>query len=390
MLKLLLKVTCLPLFGVLLGLWLVNSSNNKVNEMPLSINLLDYISEEKPVEDAEVNSLMPRGRSAKSEIAKMDTASDPYNFLGDFAEKVREAFQSPEDFERVFMKASKPIVTSTPKAQTRAAAVTSALAEAQGVPLETPNIQADVPEVPQAQFMPSTTPAPSMRTSSGGIMSMSTPAEDMGTDAADFMQTNTFTILKGVEGYKDKAYLGVINEKNRSGLTVGAGLDLGQHSKEGLLKMGVPASVVEKADKAGWIGLNAANVIDPETGKPAANRARAKQLLSAKVAEQKANGTFPEFTPEEVAAFTKPVYKNYEKAAKSQYEGTYGEGSWNKLNQNVRAVLSTEKYHRGGGYTLPDAMLKGARKNDAQLAASGIKDASRRRNMQYWLKEIGE
>lgn len=355
--------------------------------MPFSINLAEYISEETPVEEQDINSLMPRGRSAKSETAKMEPLSDPYSFLGDFSTKLRDALQSPQDFERVFMKPKKTLSTPTPKAQARAASIAAALDEAQGVPLETPNIQADVPAV---QYMPSTTPTPMMRTSSGGIMSASTPAKDMGTDAADFMQTNTFTILKGVEGYKESAYLGVINEKNRSGLTVGAGLDLGQHSKEGLLKMGVPASVVEKADKAGWIGLNADTVIDPETGKPAASRARAKELLSAKVSEQKANGTFPEFTPNEIAAFTKPVYKTYENSAKSQYEGTYGKGSWNELSRDVHAVLSTEKYHRGGGYKLPDAMLEGARKNDAQLAASGIKDASRRRNMQYWLKQIGE
>lgn len=245
---------------------------------------------------------------------------------------------------------------------------------------------ADIPTTPQ---MPETTLAPMMRTETDNILSVDTPDAELGTDASDFSQTSTFALLKGVEGFRDEAYLGVINDNNKSGLTVGAGLDFGQHSKEGLLKMGVPAAVVDKVDAAGWVGLNADTVIDPVTGKPAADRTRAKELLSAKVTEQKANGTFPTFTAQELASFTKPVYETYQNAARKQYENTYGSGSWASLSPSAKAVLSTEKYHRGANYTLPSAMLEGARSNDAAKAAEGIKDAARRRNMKDWLKKLG-
>lgn len=135
--------------------------------MPFSINLAEYISEETPVEEQDINSLMPRGRSAKSETAKMEPLSDPYSFLGDFSTKLRDALQSPEDFERVFMKPKKTLSTPTPKAQARAAAIAAAVSEAQDVVVETPNIPVDAPNVPSD--IPTT---PMIRTPRGGIMSI--------------------------------------------------------------------------------------------------------------------------------------------------------------------------------------------------------------------------
>ena len=213
----------------------------------------------------------------------------------------------------------------------------------------------------------------------------------------DFMLSKTFDLLKGVEGFEEDAYLGAISDKFKSGLTVGAGIDFGQHTKESLLAKGLPKSLVEKAEAAGWIGLNPDTVIDPETGQPASQgrgnkaqrRARGKALLQAKVAEQKEDGTFPDFTYEELAESTPVMYSDYEKAAKESYEREYGEGSWSELNEGVKAVLSTEKYHRGIDYTLPENMLAGARTNKAAEAARGIATRSRRNNITAWLRKVG-
>jgi hypothetical protein len=213
----------------------------------------------------------------------------------------------------------------------------------------------------------------------------------------DFMLSKTFDLLKGVEGFEEDAYLGAISDKFKSGLTVGAGIDFGQHTKESLLAKGLSKSLVEKAEAAGWIGLNPDTVIDPETGQPASQgrgnkaqrRARGKALLEAKVAEQKEDNTFPDFTYEELAESTPVMYSDYEKAAKESYESEYGEDSWSELNEGVKAVLSTEKYHRGIGYTLPENMLAGARTNKAAEAARGIATRSRRNNMTAWLRKVG-
>jgi hypothetical protein len=213
----------------------------------------------------------------------------------------------------------------------------------------------------------------------------------------DFMLSKTFDLLKGVEGFEEDAYLGAISDKFKSGLTVGAGIDFGQHTKDSLLSKGLPKSLVEKANIAGWIGLNPDTVIDPDTGQPASQgrgtkaqrRARGKALLEAKVAEQKEDGTFPVFTYEELAASTPVMYSDYEKAAKNEYEREYGENTWTELKEGTKAVLSTEKYHRGVGYKLPESMLAGARTNNAKEAARGIANRGRRNNMTAWLKKVG-
>ena len=222
----------------------------------------------------------------------------------------------------------------------------------------------------------------------------------------DFVLSKTFDLLKGVEGFEEKAYIGAISSKYKSGLTVGAGLDFGQHSEEDLIKMGLPKSMIDKAKKAGWIGLNPDTVIDPETNQPASEgvyadnltedelkakrRARGKQLLEAKEHQQKQDGTLPTFTYEELSASTPIVYKGYEDAAREQYnrEATELHGSFDELSEATKAVLTLEKYHRGVDYDI-SSMFSAARKDNSSLAANQIKDKSRRKNMKDWLKKVG-
>jgi peptidoglycan hydrolase-like protein with peptidoglycan-binding domain len=215
----------------------------------------------------------------------------------------------------------------------------------------------------------------------------------------NFIQSKTFDLLKGVEGFKEEAYIGLIQEnKYKSGLTVGAGLDFGQHTEDALINMGVPKSMIDKVKKAGWIGLNPDTIIDPETGQAAANRTIGEKLLKAKKEKQENEGTFPTFTYEELAASAPSVYKIYENAAREQYneavkaspldEASFMYDSFDDLSEDTKAVLSLEKYHRGVDYDI-SAMIVGARKDDAKLTASKIKSKSRRKNMVDFLNKIG-
>ena len=212
----------------------------------------------------------------------------------------------------------------------------------------------------------------------------------------NFIQTPTFDLLKGVEGFEEDAYLGKISHKFKSGLTVGAGIDFGQHTKQALLDKGLPASLVDKADTAGWVGLNPDTIVDPNTGLPASQgsgtkaqrRARGKALLEAKMTEQKRAGTFPEFSYEELAASTPIMYKPYSDAAKRDYDAVEGEGSFDALSEGTKSVLATEKYHRGEGYDI-SGMFDGARADDPLLTANGIRLEGRKNNMKAWLRKVG-
>jgi hypothetical protein len=46
----------------------------------------------------------------------------------------------------------------------------------------------------------------------------------------------------GLEGFKTKTY----NPGGKSGITIGTGIDLGQHNKQGMIKAGVPEEIAEK------------------------------------------------------------------------------------------------------------------------------------------------
>tara|TARA_R110000764_G_scaffold26651_1_gene63240 strand:+ start:68 stop:1042 length:975 start_codon:yes stop_codon:yes gene_type:complete len=213
---------------------------------------------------------------------------------------------------------------------------------------------------------------------------------------SDFMQTPTFDLLKGVEGFEEKAYLGAIGENFKSGLTVGAGIDFGQHTKEALLAKGLPSSLVNKAANAGWVNLNPDTIVDPNTGRSAdqgsgthaQRRARGEALLKNKMREQKQNGTFPEFSYEELAASTPVMYKPYSDAAKRDYDAVEGSGSFDTLSKGTKAVLVTEKYHRGESYDI-SGMFNGARADNPILAAEGIRLNTRKNNMKSWLRKVG-
>ena len=215
---------------------------------------------------------------------------------------------------------------------------------------------------------------------------------DGGSD--NFMKTPTFELLEGVEGFKTQAYslndMVTINGKpHKSGLTVGAGIDFGQHTKAGLEAMGLPQSLIDKADDAGWVGLNPDTIIDPETGVAAANRTRGHALMKERFDKQVKDKTLPVFSKVELEKSTPIMYKPYENSAKEAFDGMHGDGEYNKLSAGTKAVLTLEKYHRGQNYTLPDDMLKAAKLDDSLATAAFIKNTKRSKNMKDWLKKVG-
>ena len=208
-----------------------------------------------------------------------------------------------------------------------------------------------------------------------------------------FSGTGTFTLLKGVEGFKEKPYS--LNAKetiggspHKSGLTVGAGLDFGQHSKASLEAMGVPSNIIDRVEEAGWLGLNPDTIIDPVTGVTAATRKRGHELMWQRYTDQKNNNTLPSFSRAELDSITEGVFRSYEDSAKTQYENKKGSGTWDALPQASRDIMSLEIYHRGTNYNLPDSMLDAAEEGTPEQVARSIRLNSRRDNVLYWLNRL--
>ena len=215
----------------------------------------------------------------------------------------------------------------------------------------------------------------------------------MGKDEPEQLSSKTFKMLKGAESFEEKAYS--LNDKvtiggksHKSGLTVGAGIDFGQHTEQSLKNMGIPNSMIKKAKDKGWIGLNPDTIIDPLTKKPAASRERGHELMYEKFKQQDKAGTLPTFTSTELKKATPAVYKPYEESAKQQYENDTGK-SFDDLSEGTKSVLTLEKYHRGTNYRLPPEMLSNASIDNPIAAAESIVNENRKNNIIYLLKING-
>ena len=349
-------------------------------------------------------SILPRPKQKQEAVQEAKPEYDPYGFIPDFAAAYKGAGGVPTVGSDLPLPAGEE--------QSRyALAVESLLNEMQGgltpqpdltaaTPVDTPDMASSV-EGAVAEAMGTSDPAPEVQPTeeattatteggtTGGLMS---PPPD--TKKESFLDTGTFKLLEGVEGFKSKPYSlnesATLNGKpHKSGLTVGAGIDFGQHTKASLESIGIPKTMLDKAEKAGWIGLNPDTIIDPDTGLPAASRERGHALMLDRFKKQTADGTLPTFTKEELNVATPAMYKPYEDAAKKQLDAKFGEGTYDSLDEGSKAVLTLEKYHRGKTYSLPDAMLEGAISGNPLKAAEGISWSSRRKNMKDWIKKTG-
>ena len=166
-----------------------------------------------------------------------------------------------------------------------------------------------------------------------------------------------------------------------SGLTFGSGVDIGQHNVNDLLNKGIPQSVIDKMGD--WVGLNPDTITDANgntTGAPAlkvardnaasvlaelkagtkeykkaqalatetaaaylAARTRGHALLRDRFNTQKANGTLPIFTPEEVKATTISMWDS----ARSKAASDLGADVFNRLPRDAQYVVTADAYHRG-------------------------------------------
>lgn len=220
------------------------------------------------------------------------------------------------------------------------------------------------------------------------------PREQPSVQRNAFNDSKTFALLKGVEGFKTEPYslnnkTTINNKPHKSGLTVGAGLDFGQHDEASLKSMGVSQDVIDRVSNAGWLGLNPDTIIDPKTKEVAATRNRGHQLMYEKYKEQKKANTLPKFTEQELASQAENVYKTYESSARKQYDSMFGLDTFDGLDESIKAVLSLQLYHYGANTKLPRAMLDGARAGDPIKTASAIKWESREKNTKDWLKKVG-
>lgn len=178
---------------------------------------------------------------------------------------------------------------------------------------------------------------------SKGLMAKATkPTSDLFTD------TKTGTALKAAEGYRTSAYSmnyqPVLkgNRKHNSGLTIGAGFDLGHKTAKDLKKFGVPADLIKKLEDSGWLGLNPSNAVKNNDE----FRRQGHAVLDAKYKKQKADGTLLSLTPEEIDTLTKAEYDYHEGKLKTAYEDN-NFGKWDDLSENAKAALTIERYHKG-------------------------------------------
>lgn len=114
------------------------------------------------------------------------------------------------------------------------------------------------------------------------------------------------------------------NVLGQSGVTVAGGLDLGQHTVQGLIAMGHSPEIVQQWANAGFIGAKRGDAV------AALNRARQA-------------GNIPQLNPDQIRAINNITINQYTNTARRNI----GEEHWEKLNDSQRAAVTSMAYHRG-------------------------------------------
>ena len=150
------------------------------------------------------------------------------------------------------------------------------------------------------------------------------------------------------------------NRRHNSGLTIGAGFDLGQKNKQDLLNMGVSEELATKLEKSGWLNLRPSNAV---TGDQDRFRTRGHNKMSDMYKQQAKDGTLLTLTPSEIDELTRAEYNKHQNDLKNLYENK-GFGSWDDVSDEAKIALTVEKYHRGNLGNNPNAFLERAKNND--------------------------
>ena len=133
------------------------------------------------------------------------------------------------------------------------------------------------------------------------------------------------------------------NRRHNSGLTIGAGFDLGQKNKQDLLNMGVSEELADKLEKSGWLGLRPSNAV---SGEQDSFRTAGHAEMHRLYREQANNGTLLTLTPSEIDELTEAEYNYRQEQIKKKYEDS-GYGDWSLVSDEAKIALTVEQYHRG-------------------------------------------
>ena len=214
----------------------------------------------------------------------------------------------------------------------------------------------------------------------------------------DSLQEPASKMLVGVEALKLMPYELNSNRLGRSGITFGAGIDVGQHSAAYLKRnFNFTDEMVDEfgvydaeTNPEGWIGRNPASptASNPgqggDPGTPARNRVHAE--MSEEYRRQREAGELPVVAEKWILENIKPVYDEYVGKPKVKYDSLYGRGSWGELPEEAQAIAVLENY-RGDGVN--SAQLRLLREGDFFGAARAAKKSSRSPAMIKVLRELG-
>ena len=154
------------------------------------------------------------------------------------------------------------------------------------------------------------------------------------------------------------------NRRHDSGLTIGAGIDLGQYDADRLRRYGAPEEIVAKLEESGWLGLRPSNAVSENDR----FRRQGHAALQSRYEEQLANGTLLSLTPEEIDTLTSVLYENqYLPIVRDAYNrtDTSRRVPFDALSQQAVAAMAAEAWHRPTSVTSnADAFARAAANND--------------------------
>ena len=192
----------------------------------------------------------------------------------------------------------------------------------------------------------------------------------------DALEDPAAKMLIAVEGLRMMPYELNSSRSGRSGLTFGAGIDVGQHTAESLKEnFGFTDAMVEdfgvyhpETNPTGWIGRR-------PRGRPGTDlRNQDHAAMAQEYRRQREAGELPAVSENWVLENVKPVYNLYTGRAKRRYNELYGAGSWDELPEEAQAIPVLETYR---GDPLNDLQLAQLRDGNYLAAARLARKRSR-------------
>lgn len=175
---------------------------------------------------------------------------------------------------------------------------------------------------------------------------------------ASTLDTPASKMLVGVEALKLMPYELNSSRQGRSGLTFGAGIDVGQHTAARLKRdFNFTDDMIEEfgvynaeTNPSGWIGRNPAHPSKGGQGgnKGTTTRNRVHAEMATEYRRQREAGELPVVSEKWITENVRPVYDLYVAKPKGSYNNLYGSGAWDDLPEEAQAIAVLENY-RGDG-----------------------------------------